>query len=65
MTMPCLLFVGELDPRLPQARQCASVLLNATLFSLPECDHAGSAIRSELVIPNLKAFLSKVHRSEL
>jgi pimeloyl-ACP methyl ester carboxylesterase len=65
MTMPCLLFVGELDPRLPQARQCASVLPNATLFSLPECDHAGSAIRSELVIPNLQAFLSKVHRSEL
>ena len=63
MTMPCLLFVGELDPRLPLARQCASVLPNATFFSLPECDHAASAICSELVIPGLKAFLSKVHRS--
>ena len=65
MTMPCLLFVGELDPRLPQARQCASVLPNATIFTLPECDHPAAAIRSELVIPNLKAFLSKVHRSAL
>jgi len=63
MTMPCLLFVGELDPRLPLARQCASVLPNATFFSLPECDHAASAICSELVIPGLKAFLSKVHGS--
>ena len=61
MTMPCLLFVGELDPRLPQARQCASVLPNATLFTLPECDHAASAIRSELVIPHLRAFLAMVH----
>jgi pimeloyl-ACP methyl ester carboxylesterase len=63
VAMPCLIFVGELDPRLPQARQCASVLPNATFFTLPECDHAASAIRSELVIPNLKAFLSKVHSS--
>ena len=63
MTMPCLLFVGELDPRFPLARQCASVLPNATFFSLPECDHAASVIRSELVIPGLKAFLSKVHGS--
>jgi pimeloyl-ACP methyl ester carboxylesterase len=63
MTMPCLLFVGELDPRLPLARQCASVLPNATFFSLPECDHAASVIRSELVIPGLKAFLSEVHGS--
>ncbi|MGH6710745.1 MAG: alpha/beta fold hydrolase [Bradyrhizobium sp.] len=65
MTMPCLLFVGELDPRLPQARQCASVLPNATIFTLPGCDHPAAAIRSELVIPNLNAFLSKAHRSAL
>ena len=62
MTMPCLLFVGELDPRLAQTRQCASDLPNATFFSLPECDHAASAIRSELVIPHLKAFLQRVPR---
>jgi pimeloyl-ACP methyl ester carboxylesterase len=64
MTMGCLVFVGELDPRLPQARQCASVLPNATFFTLPECDHAASSIRSELVIPHLKAFLSQALRTE-
>ena len=31
-----------------------------TFFSLPECDHIAAAARSELVIPHLKAFLSKV-----
>jgi pimeloyl-ACP methyl ester carboxylesterase len=38
MTMPCLLFVGELDPRLAKVTECASELPNATLFTLPECD---------------------------
>jgi pimeloyl-ACP methyl ester carboxylesterase len=61
MTMPCLLFVGELDPRLAHARQCASELPNATFFSLPECDHIDALFRFELVIPHLKAFLAKVH----
>jgi pimeloyl-ACP methyl ester carboxylesterase len=61
MIMPCLLIVGELDPRLVQVRQCASDLPNATFFSLPECDHIASAYRSELVIPHLKAFFSKFH----
>lgn len=61
MTVPCLLFVGELDPRLVQVRQCASDLPNVTFFSLPECDHIATPARSELVIPHLKAFLAKVH----
>ena len=65
MIMPCLLFVGELDPRLSQVRQCASVLSNATLLTLPECDHAAASIRSDLTIPHLKAFLSMVPRSAL
>jgi hypothetical protein len=45
MIMPCLLIVGELDPRLAQVRQCASGLPNATFFSLPGCDHVASAYR--------------------
>jgi hypothetical protein len=47
MIMPCLLIVGELDPRLAQVRQCASGLPNATFFGLPGCDHVASAYRSE------------------
>lgn len=62
MTMPCLLFVGELDPRLAKVKECASELPNATLFILPQCDHIGAFLRSDVVIPHIKAFLSKVRR---
>jgi pimeloyl-ACP methyl ester carboxylesterase len=40
LIVPCLLIVGELDPRLVKVRQCESELPNATFVSLPECDHA-------------------------
>jgi pimeloyl-ACP methyl ester carboxylesterase len=63
MTMPCLLYVGELDPRISQVRRCASDLPNATFFSLLQCDHTAGMTSSDLVIPHLKAFLSKVHRT--
>jgi pimeloyl-ACP methyl ester carboxylesterase len=61
MIMPCLLIVGELDPRLAPVRKCASELSNATFVSFPGCDHAAFAVCGDLVIPHLKAFLSKVH----
>lgn len=61
MIMPCLLIAGELDPRFVQVRQCASDLPNATFLGLQECDHAAFAVGGELVIPHVKAFLSKVH----
>ena len=60
MIMPCLVIVGELDPRLVPVRQCASELSNATFLGFPEYDHAAFAVRGECVIPHLKAFLSKV-----
>jgi pimeloyl-ACP methyl ester carboxylesterase len=63
MRMPCLLYAGELDPRFAQVRRCASELPNASFFSLPQCDHAAGNASGDLVIPCLKAFLSKVHRS--
>lgn len=59
MTMPFLLLAGELDPRLTNVRQCASALPDATFFALPGCDHLASLTRGDLVIPHLKAFLSK------
>jgi pimeloyl-ACP methyl ester carboxylesterase len=62
MTMPCLLFVGELDPRLAKVKECVSELPNATSFTLPESDHIGALLRSDVVIPHIKAFLSKVRR---
>ena len=61
MTMPCLLYVGDLDPRLDHVRQCASQLPNATLLTLPQCDHIAALRCRDLVMPHLKAFLSKAH----
>jgi pimeloyl-ACP methyl ester carboxylesterase len=60
MTMPCLLFVGELDPRFAKVQQLASDLPNGTLLNLAGYDHIDANVRGELVIPRLKAFLSQV-----
>ena len=57
MKVPCLLIVGELDPRMMQVRQCASELSNATFLCLRGCDHVDSIARIDLVLPHLTAFL--------
>jgi pimeloyl-ACP methyl ester carboxylesterase len=62
MTMPCLLFAGELDPRLAKMKECASALSSPTFFTLPECDHIDAFLSSDVAIPHIKAFLSKVRR---
>ena len=60
MTMPCLLFVGEADPRFAQVKQCAAEMPNATFFSLPDSDHVGTAMRIDVVVPQIKAFLERI-----
>jgi pimeloyl-ACP methyl ester carboxylesterase len=62
MRMPCLLFVGELDPRLAPMRQCASALANATMFTLPGYDHITTLWQADTIVPHVKSFLSKVPR---
>jgi hypothetical protein len=62
MLMPCLLFVGEADPRLPQVKECLKHLANVTFFSLPACDHVAAFARSDLVLPHVSAFLAKVRQ---
>jgi pimeloyl-ACP methyl ester carboxylesterase len=59
MTMPCLLFVGEDDPRLVEMRECAAIIRDATFFSLPGCGHVAALCRSDLVLPHVTAFLTK------
>jgi pimeloyl-ACP methyl ester carboxylesterase len=62
MTMPCLLFAGEVDPRFARVQKLASELPNATLLGLAGYDHIDAYVRSVPVVPHLKAFLSKVRR---
>ena len=57
---PCLLFVGEADPRLPQVQESVKHIANATFFSLPTCDHVAAFARSDLVLPHVSSFLAKI-----
>ncbi len=57
MTMPSLIFCGELDPRLAQARQAASEMPNATFVGLPGCDHYNTTRRTDVIIPGIRALL--------
>lgn len=59
MHMPCVLFVGETDSLFPRVKQCVTEMPNASLFSLPECDHIATIVRSDLVLPHVKTFLAK------
>ena len=63
MKMPCLLFVGEVDPRFRHVQECVSHLSDVTYFSLPGLDHPGTFLNSGLVLPRVKAFLAKVSQT--
>jgi pimeloyl-ACP methyl ester carboxylesterase len=64
MTMPSLIFCGELDPRLGQARQAASEMPNATFLGLPGCDHVGTTRRTDIIIPRIRTFLREICERE-
>ena len=64
MTMPSLIFCGELDPRLAQARQAASGMPNASFLGLPGCDHVGTTRRTDIILPRIKTFLHEVAQRE-
>jgi pimeloyl-ACP methyl ester carboxylesterase len=57
---PCLLFVGETDPRLADSRDMASYLPGATLATLAGLNHVQTFDRGDLIVPHLNAFLAKV-----
>ncbi|MGE9010621.1 alpha/beta fold hydrolase [Leptospira interrogans] len=61
MSMPCLLFVGELDPRLAAVQKCASQLRKATLLTLPGCDHMTALGQAEAVVTHINSFLASRH----
>jgi pimeloyl-ACP methyl ester carboxylesterase len=56
-TMPCLVFVGEADPRYLVARECASHMPNASFVSLPGLNHL-EALDSDIMLPHVKKFLA-------
>ena len=63
MTMPCLLFVGEAEPRLPYVQACIQHMPNVTFFVVPGCDHVSAWARSDLVLPHVTTFLALDERT--
>lgn len=63
-TMPCLLFVGEADPRYLWTKECASRMPNASFISFPGLNHGQGLARIDLVLPHVKRFLSSVLRKD-
>ena len=57
--MPCLLFAGETEPRLPDVQMCMQHIPNVTFFVVPGCDHMGAWARSDLVLPHVTTFLAQ------
>lgn len=58
VTLRCLLFAGEADPYFESVRNCAALMPNATLFSLPGLDHNQAFMRQDLVLPQVRRFLT-------
>jgi pimeloyl-ACP methyl ester carboxylesterase len=57
---PCLLIVGEDDWGLAGVNRCAEQMPTATLVVLPGLNHASGFVRSDLMLPHIKAFLNQI-----
>lgn len=59
MTMPCLLWAGDEDPRVEGARRCAERLPAARFVALEGMNHMQAFVRGEAILPALVAHLSR------
>jgi pimeloyl-ACP methyl ester carboxylesterase len=64
MAMPCLLFVGETEPRLPDVQMCMQHIPNVAFFVVPRYDHFGAWARSDLVLPHVTTFLAQYQHTQ-
>jgi pimeloyl-ACP methyl ester carboxylesterase len=62
--LPCLLYAGELDARHDLVRAAAQQIPGATFLSLRGLGHVDAILRSDLVLPHLRAFLARVPTQE-
>jgi pimeloyl-ACP methyl ester carboxylesterase len=62
MTMPCLVFAGEVDPVYPANKDFVARMPNATFFSMPGLNHPEAFFRSDLVLPHVAQFLRSFNR---
>ena len=63
MTMPCLLYAGELDePYYSDSKAAAAQLPNATFVGLPGMNHGDVGAAAELLVPHIRTFLSAISK---
>lgn len=65
IVMPCLLYAGDADPSYENVKEAALIIPNSTFFGLPGLDHVQGAVRSELVLPHIKDFLTEVESKSI
>ena len=60
ISVPCLLYCGELDPELSGMKESVNHIPDAKFISVPEINHGASWARSDLMLPHIKEFLARV-----
>ncbi len=63
ITLPCLLYCGTDDPRLPGVKETARLIPKATFVSIPGTNHSQTNNSSHLVLPHVKKFLNEVSKN--
>ena len=61
MTMPCLIYVGDQDPRMEPSERAAAQLPNSKLVILPGLDHVGAYMTKDAVMPHVSEFLETLN----
>ena len=64
ITVPCLLYAGECCPCHEGAKEAAKHIHQGSFMSFPGLDHYQGFMRSNLVLPHVKKFLTSVTRKE-
>jgi pimeloyl-ACP methyl ester carboxylesterase len=59
ITMPCCLYAGEADPMFSEVKQASRLVVTEKFFSLAGLDHLQGFVRSDLVLPHVRAFLRR------
>lgn len=62
MTMPCLLYAGEVDAVFPKAQKSATLLPKCTFVPLPGLDHWSAFYKAKIILPHVLNFLRNAER---
>ena len=58
LNIPCLILCGDRDEGIENARRSAAEIDNASFMAIEDCDHLESLVRSDLMLPHIRRFLT-------